>query len=745
MSLEIIINSAHSTTQQPPTPPSEDDDRQRYVIPSISSSGQFASLSCEESGIQPPTFPEADICQALTYELTPLKTMVERFRRGAEAVHLCTHFIGAALAAEQSKRGGKLETVETWIYRFGVYLELLSELARLAKLRGACVDSELNSVQQEWKEMLARVDEAKRGMQGNKQRKDIENRMNAIEAQLHGLEETMGLFRENRREILPHSPTSTEGNSHHELRRSRDDLWLMHIDEKAEPLYSLIDYVYSCLTAPDAPSDPEGVLAQRYTSIQKRWELMKQDLDELRERLKEDRWVEFFFHVTHQVDVMMDSVQASVDRFKRMLRTKERGEFSKEAAYAFVKGFDAKRCFYSPAIERMVVAIGSSINAKGIKHAEILRRERAVCERWRQLKSTLDEIQMQVPKLASELSEPMTPSPPRHLRSGLSHLSPNTQGDSRLLSPSLLRPRASTIPQYERALSACSLSRSESRSSMSSVTSTASTTRPRLRSRAYTSIHDRPRWNSSTKIDAPPKISLPDRPVETSRCKTPTQARVNSRARTPTPRTPTRTSKGTDKGCTTPKDAIPSLSVTPTASSPSSRATTPTLGDGRVTPTPSYTSRSRVNSNGKISMIPRPVRRVSTCSTASESNDDKPAFSSNGKNQTSNASNKPTQPFSGSAPATPPHLQMPDLDREVTRILQSLPITVPCTRVTPVNDGEARYQFSENGRSMLCRLVHRNNRVLVRDTIGWMELEGWLLQKGRGIVKDIRNQSMNIG
>ncbi|KAL1917814.1 uncharacterized protein VTP21DRAFT_3648 [Calcarisporiella thermophila] len=730
--------------------------------------------------------PQADLCQTLYNDCI---STLDIARRLHECACVILKFVRAATIATRSLRVSVREMctigllpmedaveLEGVLAEFGAVFEVVSEVEqRLSEKLDAETEPRAEGVQmaqeafesvarakEGWQDLQLLLGEVRREMNDTKAQRELQAEMDEV---LHGIDElSTTIFRYHEDRLLTHAYLHHGPCGGFEDRKAEDELWLAQIDARVEPLFARIDGVYARLTGPDAPRDLGGMLEKKYKHVQGRWETLKKELDDLKEQLKEDRWLAFFNHIAGQVMSMMRQLSAALVQGEKLtahapstaqrpslaaggkLRhskscssLKASQEVPSDSVHEFAKTLEAKRCYYEPAIERMIHLLANSIASKGMIDPEVAYRHIRIRDQWVRLKQTLEEIER---KLSSLLHPPP---------SGNQALPPAAPALTRRASLGQLRRPSDAAARSNLTLTAKSKSRPSSRSS------SASTLSPRL--------GDRPRWNPSTKMDSPPGQSFLDRPpsrgvaaVERS------LSRSRSRSRT---RNGTSPSPGPDlnlHGMRRPSaesERYPSTAAR--ASRPSSRtnrahkpSTPPPIPPIPFDHQPSPTTSERSDYTD-VSID----RRLSSCTSASScSSPPRPrtptsplsALAAHPKASPHGPPKHPHQPppiFVHSHPNRAPYSPDPrdPLDQAVARILSQSLVQVQCLRIASSPDETGRYKFGTGRETYLCRLArfkrgnggkHEANalggdkggaRVLVRVGDGWRDLELFLMDR----------------
>ncbi|KAI8381155.1 uncharacterized protein BYT42DRAFT_475359, partial [Radiomyces spectabilis] len=207
-----------------------------------------------------------------------------------------------------------------------------------------------------------------------------------------------------------------------------DDVLLTEIDSKIEPLFNNIEKIYVRMTS-QPPKDASGMLTRKYHAVQERWDSLQVDIDELKQELKEDRWLAVFRQVADQVNVMIDGLERTVAHCQTVIQTLKRSfprlqhssssrqaESSYEANVPFhppidrekwnstEKNFQSKYKYYTPAIDRMLAMVENGISTRITSTTGfVTQRHQVIMQRWQRLKSVMNQLLLHdLPEIGSE-------------------------------------------------------------------------------------------------------------------------------------------------------------------------------------------------------------------------------------------------------------------------------------------------------------------------------------------------------
>ncbi|KAG2184069.1 hypothetical protein INT44_009084 [Umbelopsis vinacea] len=184
----------------------------------------------------------------------------------------------------------------------------------------------ITKLQSEWSAFKHYFTSVNKQFRGLRERKQLLETMNDILVQIDELSTVIFEFQERRHAAAAAATRDPKGNSESNDKaelsqndKNRDDLTLMHIDSRVEPLFAKVDSIYTQLVSPSPPYDPEGILVKKHLVVQQQWENLRIEIDELKDELKEDRWLSVFRQVANQVDVMIDGLDRVVSHCQQVV------------------------------------------------------------------------------------------------------------------------------------------------------------------------------------------------------------------------------------------------------------------------------------------------------------------------------------------------------------------------------------------------------------------------------------------
>ncbi|KAI9320211.1 hypothetical protein BX666DRAFT_1920446 [Dichotomocladium elegans] len=331
--------------------------------------------------------------------------------------------------------------------------------------RKMAVKMALAKIQSEWSGLQHFVSSVVKAIQSIAEERSLTIAMEQILIQLNDISTMIFQYHEKKHLALASSSTSSTSSSSTTSSslfpslsaetRQKDESILAAIDERVEPVFREVERVYVRMTSPDhSPTDRSGTLVRKHALVQSRWENLRAEIDDLKDELKEDRWLTVFRQVADQVDVMIDGLEKTTAQCYAMIQqirqwhsagsnsnclngtlsdAMPRGVLkngpssqpsttsisssssSGSAGYngngnngihhqqqpppmdhykfrSLEKNFEAKYKYYKPSIDRMLAMLGNGIASRVGQDMTTSRRHQTMLQRWQQLKNEMDEM-----------------------------------------------------------------------------------------------------------------------------------------------------------------------------------------------------------------------------------------------------------------------------------------------------------------------------------------------------------------
>ncbi|KAK5142429.1 hypothetical protein LTR04_002239 [Oleoguttula sp. CCFEE 6159] len=352
----------------------------------------------------------------------------------------------------------------------------------------------------------------------------------------------------NNRFSLPPAFAQTSPIQAPAITSEKEDSNLLALFARMQPLRASLDFlpmrlsVFHCrgnLVFPTACID----LEKRRDVLEEKWKKLEADAEALRRELGEDRWVLVFRNAGRQALKMCESVARSYSKLRQAIDNGAQ-HTDLPATAKKIESYEAKKMHYGPAIERVLAIIDRGVLDRLTVNGEILRLQSDMKRRWSALQADMRDMDLILEELntnnrnqqlrdsistilstdrsvaSSTVETPgsspassvvlsgrkhsdqelSTPAPNETVRLGsLGRSSKPSLNDNRRHSS---MPIASSTPHKSlltrSSASEAVLSRAASPSPRSSSRMRSST--PQL-NRPSPPVSEKPRWNSSTKVD----------------------------------------------------------------------------------------------------------------------------------------------------------------------------------------------------------------------------------------------------
>ncbi|MCJ1397671.1 hypothetical protein MMC11_000867 [Xylographa trunciseda] len=322
----------------------------------------------------------------------------------------------------------------------------------------------------------------------------------------------------------------------------QDDSSLLALFARMQPLRASLDFLPMRLSS--FQSRAEGVLPTacdelkaRRLNLEKKWKKLEHDAEALRRELGEDRWVIVFRQAGKQVQKMCESVERSISKLQEAIDLGAQHNNPPMLAKR-IEAYEAKKTHYGPAIPRVLSMIDKGVNDRVTFNGEVLRLHADSRALWAALEAdirdmdlSLDDLSMRksqqlrdsissivsndisaagslmdTPNSSPASSVVMGPASGKKSFAATPEMSVASRQNSSITSnsshPSTARRNISLQRNSPMSLSAKGSSSDLRGRSTSSNTPSSATPTPSSRPKRPSPLtSDKPRWNSSPKID----------------------------------------------------------------------------------------------------------------------------------------------------------------------------------------------------------------------------------------------------
>ncbi|MCJ1413725.1 hypothetical protein MMC32_000049 [Xylographa parallela] len=322
----------------------------------------------------------------------------------------------------------------------------------------------------------------------------------------------------------------------------QDDSSLLALFARMQPLRASLDFLPMRLSS--FQSRAEGILPTacdelkaRRLNLEKKWKKLEHDAEALRRELGEDRWVIVFRQAGKQVQKMCESVERSISKLQEAVDLGAQHNNPPMLAKR-IEAYEAKKTHYGPAIPRVLSMIDKGVKDRVTFNGEVLRLHADSRALWAALEAeirdmdlSLDDLNMRksqqlrdsissivsndISAAGSTLDTPnsspassvvMGPVSGKKSFTATPEVSAASRRSSSITSissrPSTARRNFSLQCNSPMSLSAKGSSSDLRGRSASSTTPSSATPTPSSRPKRPSPLtSDKPRWNSSPKID----------------------------------------------------------------------------------------------------------------------------------------------------------------------------------------------------------------------------------------------------
>ncbi|ORZ05787.1 hypothetical protein BCR42DRAFT_176614 [Absidia repens] len=308
-------------------------------------------------------------------------------------------------------------------------------------------------VQSEWSGLYHFMLSVTKQMETAYEKHELLVMMQTIMLDIDNLTSTIFRYQEKRHLALTRetTPIMTENGSGGDVLSTsgeslKDEALLSDLDHRVNPVFLAVEKVYARMNSSRPPGDDSGILVRKHRLVQEKWECLRIEIDELKDELKEDRWLAVFRQVADQVDTMINGLDKTVQECynfiqqiydwhdpthqqhsignaglaspqspstlgnlsKTFSRSVSRNHsyssasststtpppFDRKKFKSIEKNFEIKYANYPPSIDRMLTMLGDGITSRMTKDRTTCERQSAMVLRWQQLKAVMDHLRL---------------------------------------------------------------------------------------------------------------------------------------------------------------------------------------------------------------------------------------------------------------------------------------------------------------------------------------------------------------
>ena len=194
----------------------------------------------------------------------------------------------------------------------------------------------------------------------------------------------------------------------------QDDSNLLALFARMQPLRASLDFLPMRLSTFQSRAEKIlptacGDLETRRKGLELKWKSLENDAEGLRRELGEDRWVVVFRTAGRQVQKLCESVERSITKLQEAI---DIGTQHKDPAALArrVEAYEAKKTHYGPAIPRVLAIIEKGVNDRLTINGEILRLHADTQAMWVALEAEIKDMDIALQDLNMHKSQQLRDS-----------------------------------------------------------------------------------------------------------------------------------------------------------------------------------------------------------------------------------------------------------------------------------------------------------------------------------------------
>lgn len=209
--------------------------------------------------------------------------------------------------------------------------------------------------------------------------------------------------------LSPSSPIESPGT----VVAPEDDR-LLALFARMQPLRASLDFLPMTLSNFHAKAQPMlptacQELDSKRISLEKKWETLERDAQRLRQELGEDRWVLVFRNAGRQAQKLCESVERAIAKLQEAIDVGAQHSNPPLLAKK-VEAYEAKKTHYGPAIEKVLGIIDKGVTGRITVNGEILRLQSDTSARWQSISSDMRNMDLALDDLTVNKSQQLRDS-----------------------------------------------------------------------------------------------------------------------------------------------------------------------------------------------------------------------------------------------------------------------------------------------------------------------------------------------
>ena len=150
-------------------------------------------------------------------------------------------------------------------------------------------------------------------------------------------------------------------------------------------------------------------LESRRIGLEKKWKTLERDAQRLRQELGEDRWVLLFRNAGRQAQKLCESIERAVTKLQEAIDVGAQHSNPPLLAKK-VEAYEAKKLHYGPAIEKVLGIIDKGVTDRFTVNGEILRLQSDTRARWQSSSSNMRNMDLALDDLTVNKSQQLRDS-----------------------------------------------------------------------------------------------------------------------------------------------------------------------------------------------------------------------------------------------------------------------------------------------------------------------------------------------
>ncbi|KAL8690354.1 MAG: hypothetical protein Q9218_004177 [Villophora microphyllina] len=209
---------------------------------------------------------------------------------------------------------------------------------------------------------------------------------------------TNAQLKANHRFSLPAAFSADSPLTSPSFAKQQDDQNVMALFARMQPLRASLDFLPMTLSnfrmrADQSMPSACKELENRRKGLEKKWKILQNDAETLRKELGEDRWISVFRNAGRQAEKLCESLERSMSKVQDLVDVGSQLINSSVLAKR-VENYEAKKMHYGPAIERVLGIIEKGVKDRQTINGEILRLHLDTRGRWATLEARMKEIDL---------------------------------------------------------------------------------------------------------------------------------------------------------------------------------------------------------------------------------------------------------------------------------------------------------------------------------------------------------------